>query len=229
MSSGGSKDQIIGYRYFLAVHMGISRGPVNEVVQIDIGDRTAWSNTGYGQTGTGSDLPVYYGGGTGSGGGTGGTPPESGGDVGGGYNPPFCPAPDVPILRPDGSTVRADAVEVGMLVWTQPESGGEYGAYAVSAARRADGDLFRLTLADGRSRCYSRHHKIKVEDGWRPIQHLKTGDEVLGTQPGVVLSVEPEGRGPVIQISVHDAKTYVSDGLLSHNLKDLGDGQYQIP
>lgn len=37
--SGGG---IIGYWYSFAMHMGIGRGPVNELVQINVGDKPAW-------------------------------------------------------------------------------------------------------------------------------------------------------------------------------------------
>lgn len=37
---GGSR-QVIGYRYFMSVHMGIGRGPLNEIVQIRVGDLVA--------------------------------------------------------------------------------------------------------------------------------------------------------------------------------------------
>lgn len=41
---GGSKggSQIIGYRYYMAIQMGIARGPIDEIVQIDVGDVRAW-------------------------------------------------------------------------------------------------------------------------------------------------------------------------------------------
>lgn len=35
-------DPIIGYRYSMGVHMGISRGPVDELVEVRVGDKTAW-------------------------------------------------------------------------------------------------------------------------------------------------------------------------------------------
>lgn len=35
-------DPIIGYRYSMGVHMGISRGPVDSLVEIRVGDKTAW-------------------------------------------------------------------------------------------------------------------------------------------------------------------------------------------
>lgn len=41
MSSGGG-DYTAGYRYFFGIHMGVCRGPVDEVVEARVGDRTAW-------------------------------------------------------------------------------------------------------------------------------------------------------------------------------------------
>lgn len=40
----GSKGagQTIGYRYYMSILMGLSRGPVDEIVQIDVGDVRAW-------------------------------------------------------------------------------------------------------------------------------------------------------------------------------------------
>lgn len=35
-------DQLVGYRYLFGIHMGISRGPVDELVEIKVGDNAAW-------------------------------------------------------------------------------------------------------------------------------------------------------------------------------------------
>lgn len=43
--SGGGKgggDQVVGYKYFFGIHMGISRGPVDSLNAIHVGDRPAW-------------------------------------------------------------------------------------------------------------------------------------------------------------------------------------------
>jgi Putative phage tail protein len=43
--SGGGKgggDTVVGYRYFFGIHMGISRGPVDRLLAIRVGDRAAW-------------------------------------------------------------------------------------------------------------------------------------------------------------------------------------------
>lgn len=41
---GGSKggSQTIGYKYFMSLHMGLARGPIDEIVQIDVGNVRAW-------------------------------------------------------------------------------------------------------------------------------------------------------------------------------------------
>lgn len=35
---GGGKKQTIGYRYYFSLHMGLGRGPINEIAQIRVGD-----------------------------------------------------------------------------------------------------------------------------------------------------------------------------------------------
>ena len=47
---GGSKDVTVGYRYYFGIHMGIGRGPVDELVEIHIGDRRAWRGSCTGNT-----------------------------------------------------------------------------------------------------------------------------------------------------------------------------------
>lgn len=44
-----SKPQTIGYRYFMGIHMGLCRGPINELREIRVGDRTAWRGAALGQ------------------------------------------------------------------------------------------------------------------------------------------------------------------------------------
>lgn len=42
MGGGGSKSQTVGYRYYMSLLMGVSRGPLDEIVQIKVGDVNAW-------------------------------------------------------------------------------------------------------------------------------------------------------------------------------------------
>lgn len=42
---GSSKKQTVGHRYLFGLHMGLSRGPLDEIVEIRVGDREAWKGT----------------------------------------------------------------------------------------------------------------------------------------------------------------------------------------
>jgi len=44
-----NKPQTIGYRYFMGIHMSLCRGPINELREIRVGDRTAWRGSALGQ------------------------------------------------------------------------------------------------------------------------------------------------------------------------------------
>ncbi len=44
-SKGGGPNQIVGYKYFMAVHFGIGRGPIDELTEIKVGDLHAWSGS----------------------------------------------------------------------------------------------------------------------------------------------------------------------------------------
>lgn len=61
-SKGGSKQQITGYKYFMAVHMGIARGPVNELTEIRVGDLIAWSGGATESSYQNIDQPNLFGG-----------------------------------------------------------------------------------------------------------------------------------------------------------------------
>lgn len=40
---GKAKKQTVGYRYYMGIHMGIGHGPVDALLKISVGDKTAWS------------------------------------------------------------------------------------------------------------------------------------------------------------------------------------------
>lgn len=39
---GKAKNQTIGYKYYMGIHMGVGRGPIDEMCEIQVGDRQAW-------------------------------------------------------------------------------------------------------------------------------------------------------------------------------------------
>lgn len=61
---GKSGGTIRGYKYSFGIHMGIGRGPVDQLVEIKVGDRTAWPLTyqlpmGNTEMEDGSQMPTY--------------------------------------------------------------------------------------------------------------------------------------------------------------------------
>jgi hypothetical protein len=64
------------------------------------------------------------------------------------------------------------------------------------------------------------NHRVMTDKEWTEIQHLQTGDKVM-QQDGfaVVKTVKYLDHGPVVKIEIQDAHTYLSEGVLSHNIK----------
>lgn len=59
---GSRKKQTVGYRYYFGLHMGLARGPVDELVQIRVGDKLAWSGSASGNTTLQINRPELFGG-----------------------------------------------------------------------------------------------------------------------------------------------------------------------
>ncbi|GAO01967.1 phage tail protein [Anaeromyxobacter sp. PSR-1] len=150
------------------------------------------------------------GGSTGSGGG-GDTSPD----------PIGCPVPETPVQLWDKSWKLARDVQVGDLLWSFSEERQEYGCFPVVYVGRGELDLYRLTTEDGRSLRVSVGHRFMTPSGWALVQDMRPGAEILGQPGGVVASVAPDGRGETCRLTVRDAHTYLTDGLLSHNATKL--------
>jgi hypothetical protein len=65
---GSSSSQTIGYRYFFGIHMGLCRGPVDQLVAIKVGDRVAWTGNITGNASFKIAEPELFGGDKGEGG-----------------------------------------------------------------------------------------------------------------------------------------------------------------
>lgn len=61
-SKQGQANPIIGYRYFMSIHMGLSRGPINELTEIRVGDLVAWTGAVSDNTSFNIDKPDLFGG-----------------------------------------------------------------------------------------------------------------------------------------------------------------------
>jgi hypothetical protein len=126
-----------------------------------------------------------------------------GGGVSGGSL--HCVTEDTPILLANGDhdgpgmeKVAAD-IQAGDWVWTQHEDTLKFGAFEVEAVRFAVEPVYR---AAGLPRATA-SHRFWRDGAWTTMASLGVAD----------------GAATVAKITVRDAHTYISAGILSHNVK----------
>jgi len=136
---------------------------------------------------------------------------------------PGCPDPKMNILLHDGQLIPAGQLKKGMLVRTKHSTTLEWGNFEVANTVEIAQPKLRILLDDLIFVC-SKTHRFHLEKNvWKYAAHLKVGDRV-GNK--FVRSIEEIGIGPVIKITVDTAETYIVEGLLSHNVKYVGSGNY---
>jgi hypothetical protein len=132
-----------------------------------------------------------------------GTSGGGGGGIPGGY----CVAVDTPILManndrngPGLSRVAAD-LKVGQWLWTQHEKTMAFGAFQIDAISFVEEAVY---TAEGYPRATA-GHLFWIAGEWVRM-------DAIGA---------PDGHAMVAKITVRDAHTYVSAGVLSHNVKPI--------
>ena len=130
-------------------------------------------------------------------------PPPSPPDTGGGGG--FCVADDTPILLADGTTIEARFLKAGMLVRTRHETSLAWGDYPIEAITFAYEPVLRMRHGETVIRATA-EHRFRLAGDWVRM-------EAIGV---------PDGSAWVAKITVREAHTYVSAGILSHNIKDWG-------
>jgi hypothetical protein len=148
---------------------------------------------------------------------------DSGGGDGGGGG---CVDPAVLIMLADGRYVPAGNIKVGDALFAMHEKTLEFGAYPVEHSEEVQQPKAVVLFEDGSSMLVSHSHKFFMVGGeWKQTYQLEPGDTVKaapGANNKTVLGLEPQGEGPVMKITVKDAHTYISEGLISHNMKAKG-------
>jgi hypothetical protein len=134
---------------------------------------------------------------------TAGSPPASGG----GATPPGgnCVVVDTPLMLADGETKRAGDIVVGDRMWTRHEASLAWGIYPVEAMTIVDSDDVWDAVVGGRALRATGDHLVYT-GAWTKMRDI--GAAVPGTFS-------------VAKITVSGAHTYVSNGILSHNIKSL--------
>ena len=125
-------------------------------------------------------------------------PPATGGGGGG-----FCVAADTMILMADGSEREALALNEGDRVMTRHEVAMEWGVYPVAAVEIVEDEVMAAVIEGRRLVATPGHRLWTPAKGWHEMRSIGT----------------PAGRALVVKIMVRHAHTYVSNGVLSHNIK----------
>lgn len=132
-------------------------------------------------------------------------PPVYGGGGGGGIR--NCVTVDTLILMADGSEKPAGYLKPGDMLRTRHETTLEWGDYPVEAISFAHEPVFAATFEADDNRWTLRGtamHRVWLDPmGWQRMVELG----------------QPAGTSMVARITVSDAHTYVSNGILSHNIK----------
>jgi len=120
----------------------------------------------------------------------------------------------------DGGVVNAGDLKPGMTVYTRHETTGEWGNFPVMAVEQGEDTRWAVLFEGGAEFVGTYNHRVMTDKEWTEIQHLQTGDKVM-QQDGfaVVKTVKYLDHGPVVKIEIQDAHTYLSEGVLSHNIK----------
>jgi hypothetical protein len=82
------------------------------------------------------------------------------------------------------------------------------GLWALTIQGRAD-----LSLS------FKERHRFRTARGWTEVQDLVPGDEIMGTNGGIVQSIAQAPDGNVVRITVDQVHSYQTSGLLSSNIK----------
>jgi len=132
-----------------------------------------------------------------------------------------CPAPWINIMLADKTSIHAKDVKEGMLVYTQHETTKEWGEYPVTAVSFENANRWQVVV-DDTIFVGSVNHRMLTEEGWIEIERLMPGDIITShNKLAVVKYAKPHSFGEVVKITVADAHTYLTEGLVSHNVKQV--------
>ena len=109
---------------------------------------------------------------------------------------------------------------VGNAVWTKNEENGEWGFFPVTRVG-SDYCAFRMkaTFDDGQEIITSDVHKYLTHMGFIPLRDLLLGTEICTESGSKVLTrLEMVESGPIVQITIGRAHTYLIGDVISHNI-----------
>ena len=129
-----------------------------------------------------------------------------------------CIDPETDITLEQGKTKKAKDIKTGDIVRTKHETTLELLSCIVTRAQLQDkSEKVKIVYSDRELIC-SPGHRVYVDNKSEFIaaNSLEVGDITTGYE---VLGVEEAEDGPVVKLTVEKAHTYISNGILSHNVK----------
>lgn len=130
-----------------------------------------------------------------------------------------CVDPETDISISNGSTLKAKDIKTGDVVLTKHEHSLEVLHCIVTKAQtHNESDKLKLIFEDSELIC-SENHRVYVDNktSFIAAKKLIAGDILSGKK---LIDIEDEAIGPVVEISVEKAHTYIANGILSHNVKN---------
>ena len=130
-----------------------------------------------------------------------------------------CIAPFVKILMSDGSKKLAGIVNVGDEIKTQQENNLKWINARISEKKVINSDRIKVYIGD-QEIVVSPKHRFYVDNKSQYVDAdlLEEGDILSGKE---YKTTEDYNPGDVIKLTVEHAKTYISNGVLSHNSKGI--------
>ena len=130
-----------------------------------------------------------------------------------------CIAPFVKILMSDGSEKLAGIVNVGDEIKTQQENNLKWINARISEKKVINSDRIKVYIGD-QEIVVSPKHRFYVDNKSQYVDAdlLEEGDILSGKE---YKTTEDYNPGDVIKLTVEHAKTYISNGVLSHNTKGI--------
>ena len=128
-----------------------------------------------------------------------------------------CVAPHTLILMADGTLKKAGDLEVGDRVKTKHERSLEDTVAPVTFKKIYINDRVKVTIGDKEIVCSPKHRfYVDNKTDFIHADELEDGDILSGEE---FISREEYEPGQVVKLTVENAATYISEGILSHNIK----------
>lgn len=150
--------------------------------------------------------------------------------TGGGGSGGGCVDPSVSILLPNNITKIASEINIGDFILTIHEITKELGEFKVLSKKIITQPKVIVRFTDGTEIKVSDTHKFLMsDDTWKQIFMLKGDETVRGLKNDkTIKEIVKVGEGDVVMFEIDEAHTYISDGLVSHNLKEYIDPDSNI-